>query len=342
MYINVSTFQVHTTHIKMDSGHACNEQSIPEIPYLEGLDQKKEKGRGAFGAVFEVKFNGLPCIAKGLHDIFMDNQVADSDRQAMRKKFFDECLLLNKLKHPNIVQFLGIYQHKEDVFLVMEYMHMALDICLDKYPDIPLPFKSSIIQDVSYGLLHLHSLKPPIIHRDLTASNVLLTEGMRAKIADLGMSKIFDIQWLQQRSGQTVQPGALAYMPPEALTQIPSYDLKLDIFSFGALMLYTATQKFPLVYEPSVNDNVEDAGKNHTIQILKRKCWIDKMGEDHPFRSLVLQCLQDRPEARPTAKVLSENISSICCRYKKEWKNILEVRVHELCLSYSMTASVIA
>ena len=306
----------------MDSG---NEQSILQIPYLEGLDQKKEKGRGAFGAVFEVKLNGLPCIAKGLHDIFMDNQVADTDREAIRKKFFDECLLLNKLKHPNIVQFLGIHQRKEDVFLVMEYMHMALDICLEKYPDIPLPFKSSIIQDVSYGLLHLHSLNPPIIHRDLTAANVLLTEGMRAKIADLGVSKMFDIEWLQQRSVQTVQPGALAYMPPEALTQKPSYDLKLDIFSFGALMLYTATQKFPFVYEPSVNDNTEDAGKNHTIQILKRKCWIDKMGENHPFRSLVLQCLQDRPEVRPTAKILSENINSICCRYKKEWRNILEV-----------------
>eukprot|EP00731_Ephydatia_muelleri_P004680 Em0002g856a len=196
----------------MDSGN--NEQSNREIPYLEGLDQKKEKGRGAFGAVFEVKLNGLPCIAK---------------------------------------------------------------------------------------------------------------EGMRAKIADLGMSKLFDIQWLQRQSGQTVQPGAPAYMPPEALAQTPSYDLKLDIFSFGALMLYTATQEFPTVYELSVNDFTKDAMKNHTIQILKRKCWIDKMGEDHPFRSLVLQCLQDRPEARPTAKVLCEDISSICCRYKKEWKNILEL-----------------
>ena len=319
----------------MDSGN--NEQSNREIPYLEGLDQKKEKGRGAFGAVFEVKLNGLPCIAKGLHDIFMNNQVADTDREAMKKKFFDECLLLNKLKHPNIVQFLGIHQRKEDIFLVMEYMHMALDICLKEYPDIPLPFKSTLIQDVSYGLLHLHSLNPPIIHRDLTASNVLLTEGMRAKIADLGMSKLFDIQWLQRQSGQTVQPGAPAYMPPEALAQTPSYDLKLDIFSFGALMLYTATQEFPTVYELSVNDFTKDAMKNHTIQILKRKCWIDKMGEDHPFRSLVLQCLQDRPEARPTAKVLCEDISSICCRYKKEWKNILEVCLHVLCFSYSTT-----
>ncbi|KAL5506080.1 hypothetical protein EMCRGX_G007651 [Ephydatia muelleri] len=255
----------------------------------------------------------------------VEHLVADTDREAMRKKFFDECLLLNKLKHPNIVQFLGIHQRKEDIFLVMEYMHMALDICLKEYPDIPLPFKSTLIQDVSYGLLHLHSLNPPIIHRDLTASNVLLTEGMRAKIADLGMSKLFDIQWLQRQSGQTVQPGAPAYMPPEALAQTPSYDLKLDIFSFGALMLYTATQEFPTVYELSVNDFTKDAMKNHTIQILKRKCWIDKMGEDHPFRSLVLQCLQDRPEARPTAKVLCEDISSICCRYKKEWKNILEL-----------------
>ena len=303
-------------------------ESVQVIPYLEGLDQKKEKGHGAFGAVYEVKLNGLPCIAKGLHDIFVNNQVADMDRQAVRKNFLHECRLLSELKHPNIVQFLGIYHSKDDVYLVMEYMHMALDVCLKEYPNIPLPFKSSIVQDVSYGLLHLHSLNPPIIHRDLTAANILLTEGMKAKIADLGVSKMFDIQWLQRRSGQTIQPGTPAYMPPEALTQTPSYDFKLDIFSFGVLMLYTATQEFPAVYELSVVDITIDALKNHTMQILKRKRWIDLMGEEHPFRSIVIQCLQDRPESRPTAKVLSENMSSIYCKNKEEWKNILEVHVY--------------
>ena len=102
-----SILQVHTIQIQMASENS--EQSVQLIPHLEGLDQKKVKGHGAYGAVFEVKLNGLPCIAKGLHDIFMNNQVADTDRQTARKSFLQECLLLSTLKHPNIVQFLGLY-----------------------------------------------------------------------------------------------------------------------------------------------------------------------------------------------------------------------------------------
>ena len=296
---------------------------IHEIPHLEGLDEKKEKGRGAFGAVYEVKLNGLPCIAKGLHDILVNYQVSDVEKQAIRKRFFDECNLLGTLKHPNIVQFLGVHRTKEDVFLVMEYMHMDLGHCLETFPNIPLSFKSAILQDIMYGLQHLHSQAPPIIHRDLTASNILLTEGMRAKIADLGVSKMFDVQQVQRQAVQTVGPGTPAYMPPEALKLQPSYDVKLDIFSFGVLLLFTAIQVFPIPYEPDANDIA--AMKIQGYQISKRKYWIEKMGLDHPFHDLTIQCLQDNPDLRPSTKELGKAVANLYCRYKEEWKNTLEV-----------------
>ena len=296
-----------------------------EIRYLEGLDQKKEKGHGAYGAVYEVKLNGLPCIAKGLHDILLSYQFRDTDKQTIRQKFNDECALLSQLKHPNIVQFLGVHHTKEDTFLVMECMYMDLDHCLMECPNIPLSFKASILQDVSYGLLHLYSLNPPIIHRDLSASNVLLTESMRAKIADLGVSKMFDLKQLQKFAMQTKAPGTPAYMPPEALKPEPSYDLKLDIFSFGVLSLYTAIQEFPDAHELSANDISKSVRKNETIQTIRRMHWIDIMGQDHPFYPVVIQCLHDRPDLRPTTKVLNAAINSICCQHNKEWKNILEV-----------------
>ena len=79
----------------------------------------------------------------------------------------------------------------------------------------------SILFDVSCGLLYLHTqLKEPLIHRDLNAGNVLLTTDARAKIADLGMSKLLDYH-PSSEAAQTVCPGAQAYMPPEALQERP-------------------------------------------------------------------------------------------------------------------------
>ena len=98
----------------------------------------------------------------------------------------------------------------------------------------------SILLDVLYGLLHLHSQTPPIIHRDLTAANILVTCDMKAKIADLGISKILSELNPLLASAQSALPGTLGYMPPEALVEEPQYGTKLDVFSFGVVSLYAA------------------------------------------------------------------------------------------------------
>ena len=188
---------------------------------LEGFDERKVVGGGSYGAVYEVMMNGTPCIAKVVHNILVGQgghiQVGSDKLKAIREKFYVECSLLNKLKHPNIVQFLGVNDDKGDDVLVMEYMPMDLAKCLDTYMkqkyNVPLPIKLSILQDVTNGLRHLHSLAPPIIHRDLTAANILLTSDMRAKIADLGVSMVFDLKQMLKVNHMTNAPGTPAYMP---------------------------------------------------------------------------------------------------------------------------------
>ena len=283
--------------------------------------------------------NGAPCIAKKVHDILVGQgghvPVERDGVEAIREIFRSECILVSKLKHPNIVQFLGVYHDKVDDVLVMEYMPMELAKCLDtcmkqKYI-IPLPIKLSILQDVTNGLLHLHSLAPPIIHRDLTAANILLTSDMRAKIADLRVCKVFDLKNMLKVKQMTIAPGTPAYMPPEALVPEPMYDVKLDIFSFGVLTLYVANQKFPDPYEVPLT---EDVVRQKRVQISKRQHWIDKMEEDHPLGPIVVQCLQDLPEARSTTRKLWEDMNSLCTKHKKGWNNILEVRYHIISFSF--------
>ena len=278
-----------------------------------GLDLGEKIGSGAYGAVYEVTVKGVPCIVKRLHDILVDRRVSERERESIQKKFRQECVTLSKLKHPNIVHFVGVHYGRApgDVSLIMEKLHTDLGEYLDTKPNISLPLKLSILLDVSYGLLYLHTLSPkPIIHRDLTASNILLTTDMRAKIADLGVSKMLDLRAQVART-QTKAPGALYYMPPEALSESPQYGVELDIFSFGHLALYTITQVFP---EPDDTKVTPAAVERGEMQLAKRTASIDKMGRDHCLFPLIIRCLKDRPERRPTTSDLNQDVKELSIR----------------------------
>lgn len=285
-----------------------------------------EIGRGAYGTVYELTVNGVWCIAKRIHEILkpQGHSREEDAENVVFKKFTQECQLLNSLRHPNIVQCFGICKvpfginNSEDV-LLMEYMHMDLDHCLSYNPNIVLPIKLSVLCDVSHGLLHLHSQRPPIIHRDLTASNILLTPDMRAKIADLGMCKMLDALRFTQA------PGALGYMPPEALTEQPKYDHKLDIFSFGVVALFLGIQVFPIPYEVQQGAILQEALESNEVQLLKRKCWMIQLGTGHPLCQLITKCLQDTPAMRPSTQDLCSDVEQLCNQYPWVFVNILEV-----------------
>ena len=181
------------------AGCVCDELT----PYLlknQEIDGAYRIGAGSFGSVYQVTLNGFPCIIKRLHDILIAHNVGEENRQVIRRRFQEECILHSRLRHPNIVQFMGVCYGKtmKELSLVMEKLYTDLEKCLNDYRIIPLPIQLSILLDVAYGLLYLHSENPPIIHRDVKASNVLLTTDMRAKLADLGVSKILNVHPLSE------------------------------------------------------------------------------------------------------------------------------------------------
>jgi len=273
--------------------------------------------------------NGIPCIAKRLHDILVGRGQTEAvekfQKKSIQAKFRRECVFLSRLRHPNIVQFMGVHygQDPSDLTLIMECLPMDLERCLQQYPNLPLPIKISILLDVSYGLLHLHSQKPPIIHRDLTAANILLTSDMKAKIADLGVSKILDLHLLQGAS-QTAVPGALGYMPPEALKLVPAYDTKLDDFSFGVVALYVANQEFPM---PEEHVTVEAVQKQET-HIEKRREWVNQVGKSHPLYKLITTCLQDVPDRRPATSQINGALKQLSKCHPRRFQDIMEMDQH--------------
>ena len=296
------------------------------IDELEGLEEGVRQGSGSFGSVYKVRVNGMPCIAKRLHDILGHRQTApgSATTASIRERFRNECLLLSRIRHPNIVQFLGVHYGKAagDLSLVLEHLHMDLEQCLATYPTMPLSIKLGVLKDVSYGLQHLHTRKPPIVHRDLTASNVLVAPDMRAKIADLGVSRLLDVS-PTQLSNVTACPGTLAYMPPEALRPKPVYDDRLDSFSFGVLSLCTATQEFPKVfYGIAVPESVQREGKS---EVYKRQETMEKLTSGHCLHKLVVSCLSDDPAKRPSAAGINKAMKQLCVNLPKRFPSVLEM-----------------
>lgn len=199
---------------------------LEQLKLTSARETGKELGRGSYAAVVEVDYKGLRCAGKKIHRVLFDGPV-----ERLLGRFEEECLLLSRLRHPHIVQFLGVYMDTKSEspapVLVMEYLPRTLSESLDEHGILPEEVSHSILRDVALGLHFLHDRIDPIIHRDLSTNNVLLTTDMRAKISDLGVAKILQVNPVKL-STMTKAPGTQCYMPPEALTPVPRYNVKVS------------------------------------------------------------------------------------------------------------------
>ena len=244
---------------------------------------------------------------------------------------------MSKLCHENLVQFLGIhYMPGSDLpILVMEHLPMLLTKYLENEETIPNHIKNSILYDVSEGLRYLHTQHPPIIHRDLTANNVLLTLEKRAKIADFGVSRYFKVESERDYVRLTTCPGTHVYMPPESLTseykQIHENFFKLDVFTFGVLILHVYTQKWP---EPTAAFDQNNIPKT---EVQRRQHLLDKVNSAI-LRNLAVQCLDNQPQSRPHTLEICQKIEQLVSSTNKTLRRKtlqLSLARKTICLIYS-------
>ncbi len=133
--------------------------------------------------------DGLICAGKKVNLRAVPSGNPEFD---VSQKMVTECSLLAlfSLRHPNIITYLGLsFLHGSDLpAVVMEYMPHSLNQFLKIAIDIPPSVKHSIAVDIARGVTYLHSRAPPVVHGKLTASNILLTSALVAKISDIGGS----------------------------------------------------------------------------------------------------------------------------------------------------------
>ena len=298
-----SCFQIRIVIMALQTSR--NYEDVPELRefFLSNARKTgKMLGSGAFGIVEELTVGGTICAGKMLHSILLDKLNEGADR--IMERFVSECRLMSKVRHPNIVQFMGlcIFDDCTHPVLVMEAVDTSLEDILETHDNLPLPLVLHILLDITRGLIYLHdSQKPPIVHRDLTARNVLIDKAsMRAKIADLGNALMIDPAKLSMTLSQA--PGTLPYMPPEALELNPKYDTSLDMFSFGHLALFAVLQQNPgQLLPPNYVDK-------HTNKLLARsevqrreKCiemLVEKLTKDHLTTKMIIQCLSNTQAKR--------------------------------------------
>ena len=279
----------------------------------------KEIGRGAYGRVFAVKYCQTRCAAKEIHSILLDAQV--DGRKAVIQSFLQECYHCSILRHPNIVQFIGVYYDKSNgdqnnlPIMVMELMDESLASLIQKQKAIETKTKLSILHDVSLGLSYLHSQSQPIAHRDLSSNNVLLTTHLVAKISDLGIARVLKTNTSSRktRSKLTQAPGTLDFMAPETLYDDPVYSTSIDVFSFAGIALHLFCGEWPSPTQPTQMDKT---GKLVAFtEAERRQKYFDKISAKGKtgttLKALVKSCLDNNPLHRPPMDIVSEKIEVI-------------------------------
>ena len=233
-------------------------------------------GEGGWGEVRVAEFRGSQVAAKVLHRQLQSPYYRNTFRREMN--------MAAKVRHPNLVQFLGASMDQEKVIL-MELMTTSLRQHIEVNPP-SLPFSTAVSLDVAKALNYLHLMQPEaILHRDISSANVLLAplpdNHWRAKVTDYGSVNL-------QNLLNTKNPGCLTYAAPEAHS--PSLQTpKMDIFSFGVLMVEMCTCRFP-----------DTRDRENLIRGIEDRRWV----------GLIRQCTHQDKEGRPTAAQIIARITS--------------------------------
>ena len=288
--------------------HPSSTSSFPGLVIENVVFTGVRLGSGADATVFEVDWNGTRCAAKRPHEILLEDQSVGGVAKLL-SNVEAECLTWSKLRHPGVVQFLGVHMDRRSRLpvLVMEKMDTSLRTYLENHSkeEFSLHQKAFVLRQVTEALAYLHNQNPPLVHHDLSSNNVLLNVvSYTTKVSDFGMSRAINTSAVSRKSSIK---GTQAFMPPEALHNPPRYNEKLDVFSFGNVILHTVTHEWP---DPGPPTRYEGDVFVAVTELQRREQCVELFTaqEKQLFLPIVRQCLENRPDKRPSSVMLVQEL----------------------------------
>ncbi|XP_010244581.1 PREDICTED: probable LRR receptor-like serine/threonine-protein kinase At1g06840 isoform X2 [Nelumbo nucifera] len=307
-------------HPSLSSKHLSSKISIK----IDGVKVFKFKemvlATDNFNISTQVGQGGYGKVYKG---ILEDNTVvaikrAEEGSLQGQKEFLTEIELLSRLHHRNLVSLIGYCVEQGEQMLIYEFMPNGTLrdwLCVKAKERLSFGMRLHIALGSARGILYLHTeANPPIYHRDIKASNILLDSKLNAKVADFGLSRLApvpDEEGMMPGHISTIVKGTPGYLDPEYLLTHKLTD-KSDVYSLGVVFLELLTGMRPISHGKNIVREVNVAyqsGMTHSI--------LDKCMGSYPskciekFVVLALKCCMDKPEARPSMSEVVRKLESI-------------------------------
>eukprot|EP00644_Phytophthora_capsici_P002648 jgi/Phyca11/543324/estExt2_Genewise1Plus.C_PHYCAscaffold_110578 len=265
--------------------------------------------RGAFGEVYKGTYNGQLIAAKIL--------LVDTRRSIPHvNAFMAEVKMSAVMDHPHIAKFIGVaWDSLSDLCSVTEFMEGGdLKALLVKYEEEghPLGFnysKVKIALHVAHALTYLHSLDPPVIHRDLKSRNILLSKELEAKLTDFGISRE------RIDATMTAGVGTSLWMAPEVMLG-ERYDDKADMFSFGIVLSELDQHTLPYSHAKNNSHSGQRLTDTAILQMVAAGKLRVQFSQAAP-ESLVqlgIACVSTDPKQRPSAAEALYRLQTILAR----------------------------
>ncbi|KAG5612621.1 hypothetical protein H5410_023902 [Solanum commersonii] len=274
----------------------------------EEFDAKFCIGQGGHGSVYKVNLPSLGNIAvKRLNSSFQNTHP---------KSFINEVRALTGIKHRNIVNLYGYCSKAQHSLLVYEYVERGSlsSILSNEAESKKLDWfkRVNIVKGVAFALSYMHQdCSPPIVHRDISRSNVLLDSEYEARVADFGIAKLLK----PDSSNCTVLAGTYGYIAPE-LAYTRKVTEMCDVYSFGVLALEIIKGKHLGEYITALA-NLSTIDHEQLSDLLDERIpYPEEEVEDVLvfITKLASSCLLEAPKSRPTMHFISHRLSSMDAR----------------------------
>lgn len=297
---------------------AAGNSSVPFYPYRDierasnGFSENQRLGTGAYGTVYAGKLHNDEWVAI--------KKIRNRDNNSI-EQVMNEIKLLSSVSHPNLVRLLGCCIEKGEQILVYEFMPngtLSQHLQRERGTGLPWTIRLTIASETAHAIAHLHSaMNPPIYHRDIKSSNILLDYNFNSKVADFGLSRL---GLVESSHISTAPQGTPGYLDPQYHQDFHLSD-KSDVYSFGVVLVEIITAlKVVDFARPHSEVNlaalaIDRIGRGCVDEIVdpflepNRDAWT--LSSVHKVAELAFRCLAFHRDMRPSMMEVADELEQI-------------------------------